>query len=116
MDVDSNFTVRYFIKNEEDRQNKIYVLGQVFSDLLKNGTAHKQTVAGSQDLSSFGLFRKYVFSPSTIPGLNNANLKLLTILAYALQVIDSVDELKIYLEAICDGLEHVEVSYLVLSD
>lgn len=69
-----------------------------------------------QNVLSFELFRKCVFSPSIVSGLHNASLKLLTIHAHALQVINSVDELKIYLKAICDGLESVEVLYLVLSD
>lgn len=103
---------QHFVKNEEDRQNRICMLGK----LSKNGIVHEQTVTGSPNVLSFELFRKYVFSPSIVPGLHNASLKLLTIHAYALQVIDSVDELKIYLKAICDGLESVEVLYLVLSD
>jgi len=63
------------------------------------------------------MFEHYVFAPSDVPGLENTNLKLLTIHAYALSVIDNTDEFRVYLETISEGLKDIDrLECLVLSD
>jgi len=58
----------------------------------------------------YQLFEYYVFSPSIVPGLEDLNLKLLAIHAYALDILDKVEEFKIYLEAILAGLKDVKMA------
>ena len=59
----------------------------------------------SEVLTPFELFETYVFTPSKALGLNSTNLKLLVIHAYAMNILTNLRELKIYLEAICAGLQ-----------
>jgi len=115
---ESSFTTKYFIGNEaydaknpavKDREKNIRMLGETFIRLLRGETFTEEAMTENPGvLTPFELFEKYVFTPSKALGLSSTKLKLLVIHAYVLNLLENFEDFKIYLEAICVGLQRFE--------